>query len=236
MTIHVPDPVSRPETRWTRRKDARPAELLSAALDLFVERGYAATRLDDVARRAGVSKGTLYLYFESKEELFKAVIRGGLVPAIQRNERVVEDHTGTMAALLETIVDNWWQDIGNSRLGGIPKLMFAEARNFPELAQFYHREVISRGYKLVGEVLEQGQRRGEFPVMDIGHASRIVMAPLVFLLLWRHSFDGCDGTRIDPDAYLRLHLRIVLDGLRSRPHAEPSTAVRSAVDTAPACR
>ena len=230
MTITVPVP--RPETRWTRRKDARPAELLAAALDLFVERGYAATRLDDVARRAGVSKGTLYLYFESKEELFKAVIRGGLVPAIQRNERLVEDHAGTMADLLEKIIRNWWQDVGNSQIGGIPKLMFAEARNFPDLAHFYQQEVINRGYKLVGEVVELGQRRGEFPPMDTEHATRIVLAPLVFLLLWRHSFDGCDGTRIDPEAYLRVHLGIILDGLRGRPSTEHAKTPRAPADPA----
>ena len=80
----------KPIPRWSRRKDARPAELTRAALELFVERGYAATRLEDVAKRAGVSKGTLYLYFDSKEELFKAVVREGLVPALERGERMVE--------------------------------------------------------------------------------------------------------------------------------------------------
>jgi AcrR family transcriptional regulator len=210
-------PQTRQEGRWTRRKNARPAELLAAALDLFVERGYAATRLDDVARRAGVSKGTLYLYFESKEELFKAVIRGGLVPAIERGERMVDEHTGTLADLLEKIILGWWQEVGNSQLGGIPKLMFAEAKNFPELARFYYQEVISRGYRLFGRVLDEGQRRGEFLPIETDHATRIVLAPLVFLLLWRHSFDVCDSRRIDPETYLRLHMSLILDGLRVRP-------------------
>lgn len=209
-------PQPRQEGRWTRRKDARPAELLAAALDLFVDRGFAATRLDDVARRAGVSKGTLYLYFESKEELFKAVIRGGLVPAIERGERMVDEHTGSLAELLEKIILGWWQEVGNSQLGGIPKLMFAEAKNFPELARFYYQEVISRGYRLLGRVLDEGQRRGEFALVETDHATRIVLAPLVFLLLWRHSFDVCDARRIDPETYLRLHMSLILDGLRVR--------------------
>lgn len=218
--------VTRSEARWTRRKDARPAELLAAALDLFVERGYAATRLDDVARRAGVSKGTLYLYYESKEELFKAVIRGGLVPAIQRGEKLVDEHQGTMAELLEKIILGWWQEVGNSQLGGIPKLMFAEAKNFPDLARFYYEEVIRRGYQLVTRVLEEGHRRGEFIAVDLEHGTRLVLAPLVFLLLWRHSFDICDHQRLDPELYLGLHMRLVLDGLHQRTTPVPRGPAR----------
>lgn len=220
---------SRAETRWTRRKADRPAELLSAALDLFVEKGYAATRLDDVARRAGVSKGTLYLYYDSKESLFKAVIRGGLIPAIQRGEQAVADHQGPMAELLDKIVLGWWAEVGDSQLGGIPKLMFAEAKNFPDLARFYHDEVISRGYALVQRVLEDGIARGEFVPIDPMYGTRLVLAPLVFLLLWRHSFSACDRQAIDPVTYLRLHLTLVLDGLRARPAdrpAAPAPAVR----------
>lgn len=209
----VADPSHRVPTRWTRRKEARPAELLSAALDIFVEKGYAATRLDDVARRAGVSKGTLYLYYDSKESLFKAVIRGGLVPAIERGEQVVADHSGPMADLLEKIVFGWWEAVGNSRLGGIPKLMFAEAKNFPDLAEFYYSEVIGRSYALVQRVLEAGCRQGEFAPIDAVYGTRLVLAPLVFLLLWRHSFSGCEPAPLDPHRYLRLHLSLALRGL-----------------------
>lgn len=207
---------TRAETRWTRRKEARPAELLSAALDIFVEKGYAATRLDDVAKRAGVSKGTLYLYYDSKESLFKAVIRGGLIPAIQRGEKTVEEHTGPMAELIEKIVFGWWSEVGTSQLGGIPKLMFAEAKNFPDLAQFYYTEVISRGYALVQGVLETGILRGEFTPVDPVYGTRLVLAPLVFLLLWRHSFGACDRQPLDPEKYLSIHLSMVLDGMRTR--------------------
>ncbi|MBI1394949.1 MAG: TetR family transcriptional regulator [Betaproteobacteria bacterium] len=203
--------------RWTRRKDARPAELLAAALDIFVEKGYAATRLDDVARRAGVSKGTLYLYYDGKESLFKAVIRTGLIPAIQRGEQVFDEHLGTMTELLEKIIFGWWESVGTSQLSGIPKLMFAEAKNFPELAEFYYQEVISRGYGLVQRVLVEGRQRGEFVEVDPRYGTRLVLAPLVFLLLWRHSFSACEPQPIDPEAFLRLHLTLVLDGLRVGP-------------------
>src|SRR6478672_4464076 len=130
--------------RWERRKDARPQELLAAALDLFVERGYAATRLEDVAAQAGVSKGTLYLYFANKEDLFKAMVRENVVPVIGEAESIIDGHEGASADLFREIILGWWERIGNTKLSGITKLMMAESGNFPEVAQFYHDEVISR--------------------------------------------------------------------------------------------
>ncbi|HEX4986007.1 MAG TPA: TetR/AcrR family transcriptional regulator [Burkholderiales bacterium] len=202
------------DRRWTRRKEARPAELMSAALDLFVERGYAATRLDEIAARAGVSKGTLYLYFSSKEELFKAVIRSGIVPLIERGERLVDGHRGSSFELLQEIVHTWWESIGDTKLGGIPKLMFSECRNFPEIGRFYYEEVISRGHQLVQAVLEKGMKSGEFRRIDANYAMRMILAPLVYLLLWRHSFDFCDGKPVHPEKYLDQHLDLLVHGLK----------------------
>ena len=213
MSVKTP---ARPEARWTRRKDERPAELLSAALSLFVEKGYAATRLDDIARQAGVSKGTLYLYYASKEDLFKAVVRTGLVPTLERGERMVEEHTGAMTDLLEQVIFGWWEAVGDNPLGGISKLMFSEAQNFPDLARFYHAEVISRGHGLVQRLLERGIARGEFVAIDPELGTRLILAPLMQLLLWRHSFDVCDAHRLDPIGYLRQHLDMIMYGLRPR--------------------
>jgi len=208
-------PQQRQDRRWTRRKEERPAELMAAALDLFVERGYAATRLDDVAARAGVSKGTLYLYFSSKEELFKAVIRSGIVPLIERGERLHEEHKGSAGELLRKIVFAWWQSIGSSKLGGIPKLMFSECRNFPEIGQFYFEEVISRSYRLIESVMESGMSSGEFRRMDANYATRLVVAPIVLLLLWRYSFDFCDSKSVEAQSYLEQHLDVFINGLVS---------------------
>lgn len=202
--------------RWTRRKEARPAELMAAALDIFVDRGFAATRLDEVASRAGVSKGTLYLYFSSKEELFKSVIRSGIVPLIERGERQLVEHKGPSTDLLRRIVMDWWSAVGDTSLGGIPKLMFSECRNFPEIGKFYYDEVISRGHRLVQTVLERGMRTGELRQMDAPYATRLVLAPLVFLLLWRHSFDIFDSKQLDPQEYLEQHIDIVIHGLVPR--------------------
>ncbi|HEY5930450.1 MAG TPA: TetR/AcrR family transcriptional regulator, partial [Burkholderiales bacterium] len=209
-------PLQRQDRRWTRRKEERPAELMAAALDLFVERGYAATRLDDVAARAGVSKGTLYLYFSSKEELFKAVIRSGIVPLIEQGERLHEEHQGSAGELLRKIVFAWWQSVGSSKLGGIPKLMFSECRNFPEIGQFYFEEVISRSYRLIESVMESGMASGEFRRMDANYATRLVVAPIVLLLLWRYSFDFCESKSVDAESYLEQHLDVFISGLVAR--------------------
>lgn len=201
--------------RWTRRKEARPAELISSALDLFVERGFSATRLEDVAGRAGVSKGTLYLYFPSKEDLFKAVVRGGIVPAIERAEKLLDEHQGGADALIRKLVKQWWESVGSTRLGGIPKLMISESRNFPELAQFYYREVISRGHRLIAAAVQRGIDAGEFRPVDVDYVRRLVIAPLWLLTVWRFSFDYCESQKLDPLRYLDSHLDLILCGLKN---------------------
>ena len=120
--------------------------MTAAALELFVERGFATTRLEDVAARAGVSKGTLYLYFDSKEALFKAVIEEGIVPTLVAAEQQLAEHSGSAAELLRKLLFGWWQQIGGTRLAGVPKLIISESRNFPEVAQYYHDKVIPVSY------------------------------------------------------------------------------------------
>lgn len=209
--------------RWTRRKDARPQELLAAALDLFVERGYAATRLEDVAARAGVSKGTLYLYFANKEELFKAVVRENVVPVLGQAEEIVGSFDGHTADLFREIVLGWWERIGNTKLSGITKLMMAESCNFPEVAQFYHDEVISRGNAMIARMLERGIKRGEFRPVDVSQATSVVCAPMLMLMMWTHSFSTCRVEPISPENYLNSFIDLFLHGLRSDAPA-PSTA------------
>ncbi|QDZ28824.1 TetR/AcrR family transcriptional regulator [Noviherbaspirillum sp. UKPF54] len=200
--------------RWTRRKDARPQELLAAALDLFVERGYAATRLDDVAARAGVSKGTLYLYFANKEELFKAVVRENVVPVLGEAEEIVGKFDGSTVDLFREIILGWWERIGNTKLSGISKLMMAESCNFPEVTQFYHDEVISRGNAMIARMLERGIQRGEFRDIDVKQATSVVCAPMLMLMLWKHSFSACRAEPLSPENYLNSFIDLLLHGLR----------------------
>lgn len=197
-----------------RRKEARPAELIAAALDLFVERGFAATRLDDVAARAGVTKGTLYLYFDSKEALFKAVVENGMVPLIDDALRELEQHQGSMADLLRGMMVRWWRDLGATRLGGIPKLIVAESGNFPEMAAFYHEAVILRGERLIKGILSAGVARGEFRAIDVEATYHVVIAPVLMLMIWTHSFAIC-GQGIEPERYLEATIDLLLNGLRN---------------------
>jgi AcrR family transcriptional regulator len=199
--------------RWERRKDARPQELLAAALDLFVERGYAATRLDDVAARAGVSKGTLYLYFTNKEELFKAVVRENVVPVLGEAETILESFEGSCVELFREIVLGWWERIGNTKLSGITKLIMAESGNFPEVAQFYHDEVISRGNAVIARMLERGIERGEFRNIDVLQATNVICAPMIMLMTWKHSFSTCRVEPISAEKYLNSFIDLFLHGL-----------------------
>jgi AcrR family transcriptional regulator len=200
--------------RWERRKDARPQELLAAALDQFVERGYAATRLEDVAKRAGVSKGTLYLYFANKEELFKAVVRENIVPPSARPSRMRPASTAiqrrTAAHVVMKLVG---PDLRHQGLAGITKLMHGEGNNFPELAQFYHEEVVARGTVMIASVLERGIARGEFRPVDPAVMTQVLIAPVLMLMMWTHSFGPCDIPSIDPLAFLERLIDMALRGL-----------------------
>jgi AcrR family transcriptional regulator len=203
------------EPRFERRKEARPGEILDAALDLFVERGFAATRLDDVAQRAGVSKGTVYLYFDSKEDLFKAVVRSGIVRAIEAAEERVDRFEGESADLLRTLVAGWWNAIGSTRHSGIPKLMISEAQNFPELARFYNAEVIQRGSGLFARAVQRGIDRGEFRPVNVDYTVRALVSPLIMRSILQHSFLACAGPEdFDVPAYFAHTVDLVLNGLR----------------------
>lgn len=208
-------PLANAETRVPRRrrKNARPSELTAAALELFVERGFATTRLEDVAARAGVSKGTLYLYFDSKEALFKAVIEEGIVPTLVAAEQQLAEHSGSAAELLRKLLFGWWQQIGGTRLAGVPKLIISESRNFPEVAQYYHDKVILRGRALLRTVLQRGIADGEFRALDVETAIDVIIAPLLMLVIWRFSLCFC-GQETDPESYLETHFDLLVHGLR----------------------
>src|SRR5882672_8323552 len=132
-----------------RRKEARPGELLDAALDLFVEKGFAATRSEEVAARAGVSKGTLFLYFPSKEELFKAVISENLSGRFKEWNEEFDAFEGSTPDMLRYCMRIWWERMGSTKMSGITKLMMSEGSNFPELAAFYQQEVVRPGHALL---------------------------------------------------------------------------------------
>ena len=211
-----------------RRKEARPGELLAAALDLFVEKGFAATRSEEVAARAGVSKGTLFLYFPSKEELFKAVVIENLSGRFTEWNAEFEAFEGTTAEMLRYCMNVWWERVGLTKASGLTKLMMSEGANFPELAEFYRNEVVRPGHELLRRILQRGIDSGEFAPVDVDHAIYSVVAPMIFLMLWKHSAMVCvDGeSALDPEKYLATQAEVVINGLCVRP-GRPTAAEAS---------
>lgn len=209
-----------------RRKDARPGELLDAALDLFVEKGFAATRAEEVATRAGVSKGTLFLYFPSKEELFKAVIQENIAGRFSEWNAEFDAFEGSTAEMLKYCMTVWWERVGATKASGITKLIISESRNFPEVTAFYQREVIQPGQSLIRRILQRGVARGEFSVRDMDHAVYSVIAPMIFVIMAKHSLGACvpDNGPLDPHRYIASQADIILNGLCCRPAPSSSGA------------
>ncbi len=210
--------MSSPATTRQRRKDARPSELLDAALALFVEKGFAATRSEEVAARAGVSKGTLYLYFPSKEELLKAVIRHTLMADIARGAERLAQESGPTGELLVQLMTDWWVGVYESPSSAIFKLVMTEVRNFPDIGDFYLHEVIEPGHRLIGGLIQRGIDRGEFRPVDIDAAVHSIVLPMVMLCLHKHSMGACgfaDAHLAQPALFIRQHLDLILNGLRA---------------------
>ena len=201
--------------KTARRKQARPSELVAAALDLFVEKGFAATRAEEVATRAGVSKGTLFLYFASKEDLFKAVVRENISGLYPEWSTELDNFSGTTAELLHYCMRAWWSRFGDTKASGISKLIMSEARNFPELAAFYQQEVVEPGRQLIQRILQRGIDRGEFRPVDLQYGVYVVLAPMMFLVMWKHSLGAClpAPMRIVPETYIQFQIDTILRGL-----------------------
>ncbi len=211
------------QAKRERRKEARPGELLDAALDLFVEKGFAATRAEEVAVRAGVSKGTLFLYFPSKEELFKAVVRENISGRFAQWNEEFETFEGSSADMVRYCMRVWWDRVGATRASGIIKLVISEARNFPDIAAFYQQEVIAPGQALMRRILQRGVDRGEFQIADMEYATFSITAPLVFLVMMKHSLGACvpQDYPLDPERYLAAQMDTLLNGLLVRPGDTP---------------
>ena len=205
------------EPRRSRRKEARPGELLDAALDLFVTKGYTATRVEEVARKAGVSKGTLFLYFPSKQDLFKAVVRHVMAARFAEWAIELDAYEDDTASLIHYCYEVWWQRIGSTKACGLPHLMMAEANNFPEIAAFYRQEVVIPGNRLVGRVLQRGMERGEVRTMDLNYAVTLVLAPLIFCATAKTSGGIClPNPDFDVPHFLRMQADALMYGLAPR--------------------
>jgi AcrR family transcriptional regulator len=207
------------KARWRRRKDARPQEILEAALQVFAEKGFAAARMDEIAQRARVSKGTIYLYFESKEAVFRALIQATLVRRVTDLVALVRDHKGPVAPLLRELLLRLGHFLSTSDLVMLPKMVIAEAGNFPDLARIYREEVVERGLALFGGLLQTGMDRGEFRKVPVHHAVRLCMAPLLLAAIWRTTFAPLDREPYDYAGLIDTHVTTLLRGLQPEERA-----------------
>lgn len=205
-----------------RRKAARPAELLAAALEVFVDKGFAAAPVEAIARRAGVSKATVFLYFPSKEALFEAVVTEAVLPRIAQGEALLTD-LADPACALEAVLRFFWQTVGEGRLAGIPKLILAEAGNFPQLAQFYFDHVVLRCRAALCRTLQAGMAAGVFRPGNVEVLAQLAVAPLLFNSMWRQAMQACDPQQPSGDDYFNTHLANYMRGLRVVPDAAVST-------------
>ena len=204
-----------PRQRRARRKEARPGELLDAALQLFVEKGFAATRVEEVAARAGVSKGTLFLYFPSKEELFNAVVRENLAGRFTEWNEEFDQFSGDSAELVRYALHTWWERIGMTPASGITKLVMSEAGMFPEIAAFYQQEVVGPGHALLKRIVQRGIDRSEFRPLNVDYTVYSLIAPMIFLLMWKHSMTPCApaSEKIDPITFIDNQVDLLLRGM-----------------------
>jgi TetR/AcrR family transcriptional regulator len=215
-----------------RRKEARPQELLDAALELFVEKGFAATRSEEVATRAGVAKGTLYLYYPSKEDLLKAVVHENLSTLIAEGAAIAGEFSGSTHELLLLLLQTWWERVGNTPASGIFKIIITEMGNFPDFARFYTEEVIEPSHALFTRVIERGVASGELRPVNTLEAVHVLIFPMLMMCLHKHSLGACAGAHemMDPQSFIKTHVDVVVRGLLVRdddPPAKPAARKRS---------
>lgn len=196
-----------------RRKEARPQELLEAAFHVFLDKGYAAARLDDIAMRAGVSKGTVYLYFDSKEAVFQEMVRRVADAQIERVSNLVDQHQGSFAVLIRQLARFASGFVQTEPLLHLPRLIIGESARFPELAKFYFETAISRGRGLLMRIIERGQASGEFRAIPPRHAAHLLISPFLFMAIYKSVFERHEGIPFDAEGHLAAHLDNFLRGL-----------------------
>ncbi|GJM04277.1 MAG: fatty acid metabolism regulator protein [marine bacterium B5-7] len=199
------------ETPTCRRKEARPQEILTAALEEFSINGFAGTRLEDVAKRAGICKATIYLYFKSKEELFVEVVRDRILPHIEQLENLNERPESSAKDLLRQQLTTIYQELLSTDARFIPKLIISEGSRFPELAQFYFDEIITRIHNVSQNIIARGVAAGEFRNSALNWEQQAILGPALSAVIWITVFNEFEA--LDLDAYLKTHIDLLLHGL-----------------------
>ena len=201
------------EPRWRRRKEARPAEIVDAALEVFAEKGFAAAKLDDIARRAGISKATLYLYFETKEEIFRAVARAAVGSLIEAFESPSEAPDGPFIELAPRLLSHAAGMMKSGRVPAIARMVIGESRNFPDLARIWHDDVVTSVIGIITGIIARAQARDEVAPGDPRLHAFSLMGPMVMAMLFREVFGEAGGNPPDLQALADQHAHTALLGL-----------------------
>jgi len=199
--------------KWQRRKDDRPDEILAAALGLFVRKGFVSTTMDDIAKKAGVSKGTVYLYFPSKDSLFKTIVHELMVPKIAEVEVFIAAYEGSQSELLKLVISKWWATVNSSGLAGIPKLILTEADKFPALTKLYVKEVIHRIQIILVTIINTGIQSKEFRRTDPVLSARVIMSSLVYFSIWHITLKKYDQKDLTVENLIEQQIEIILNGI-----------------------
>jgi len=199
--------------KFRRRKADRPAEIVQAALAVFAEKGFAAAKLEDIARRAGVSKGAIYLYFETKEDIFRAVVHQAIAPNIGAVKAMAAAHPGPLAGLLRSVTAHIANVVSHTPLGGVLKMVVGEARNFPEIARVWHDELVSQALGAMSEAIAAAQARGEVKPGDPRTYALQLISPLLVAVLWRETFVPVGAEPFDLPAVMSQHIDTLLCGM-----------------------
>ena len=204
-----------PAPRFCRRPEERPEELIEAAIEVFGEHGFRAATLEAVAGRAGVSKGTVYLYFTSKEDLFRAMVERKIVPLIEAGEASARDYVGSSADLLREMLCRLWEAISRPDMVRLARVIQSELNHFPELRQLYFEQVIQRQRRLLRSIGERGVASGEFRPEAVTSIPMMVPSLMLQLNQYRFLFGDLDRGLPTPDTARELVLSLVLDGIRT---------------------
>lgn len=201
------------EPKWRRRKGARPTDIAAAALAVFAEKGFAGARIEEIAARAGISKGTLYLYYHGKAELFRAVVHEVVMPNVDALRAAFLAADMPFAATLRQLLPRFAELVTHAPIGPVVKMVVGESRNFPELAKVWHDEVIDKALGLIATLIERAQAKGEARPGDPRTHAFSIMGPMLIGVLWRETFTPVGGAVLDLPAIARQHVETVLDGL-----------------------
>jgi len=202
-----------PSPRWQRRSEDRPGEICAAALEVFAEKGFAAARLDEIAKRAGVSKGTLYLYFQDKADLFRAVIRDTVAPRVAAVRELADKLELPFAQIVPLFLANFAEMATRLPVGAVAKIVIGESRNFPDLAKIWHDQVASGALSALEQLIQRAQDRGEVRPGDARLMAFSLMGPMLMGVLWRETLQPAGGQPLDLAKLAAQHGETVLAGM-----------------------